>query len=261
MWTSLNRALTSHAPWLHKGLKSAFSALPVPLPRLVGSRWFLTYPTASIGPDAEPHVLAWVENVARRGDTFLDVGANVGWIALLASRRVGRAGHVVAFEPSPPLVSLLRYHRRVNLAWNLTVESAAVSDTCGTAQLYLQNSGRSALNSITRTAVMVRDGMSSPPQTVEVKTWSIDEYCERTKLQPRAIKIDVEGAELMVLRGAREVLTRHKPTLILAVHPALIPGQETDALFALLDQHGYKICRSNTIMCDGKLWAADYLLE
>jgi FkbM family methyltransferase len=214
-----------------------------------------------MGPDAEPHVVAWVEDVVGRGDTFLDVGANVGWIALVASRQVGRQGRVIAFEPSPPLISLLRYHRRVNLAWNLTVESAAVSDKCGTSLLYLHNSGKSVLNSITKTAMMWKEGPSSQPESVEVKTCSIDEYCERTKLQPRAIKIDVEGAELMVLRGAREVLTRHKPTLILAVHPALIPGQETDVLFSLLDQHGYKICRSNTTMCDGSLWAADYLLQ
>jgi FkbM family methyltransferase len=158
-------------------------------------------------------------------------------------------------------VSLLRYHRRVNLAWNLTIESAAISDTCGTARLYLHNSGNSALNSLTKTAVMVQKGPGIQPETAEVKTWSLDEYCQRTKLHPRVIKIDVEGAELMVLRGAREVLTRHKPTLILAVHPAMIPGEQVDVLFSLLDQHGYKICRSNTIMSDGKVWTADYLLQ
>jgi len=261
MLTRINRSLIKHAPWLQKGIRATLRACAVPIPRRVGRRRFLTYPALALGPDAEPHILAWIEDMARPGDTFLDVGANVGWISLVASRCVGAGGRVVAFEPSPPLIGLLRYHKRVNLASNLTVESSAVSDRPGRAMLYLQNAGMSALNSLTRTAVMVRDGTDSQGATVEVAKLTLDEYCRQKNLGPRIIKIDVEGAELMVLRGAREILQRYSPTLILAVHPAQIPEGGTDELFALLADHGYEIRRSNTIMSDGKVWTADHLLQ
>jgi FkbM family methyltransferase len=202
--------------------------------------------------------MLWTEEVSRRGDTFLDVGANVGWISLVASRCVGRGGRVVAFEPSPPLAGRLRYQRRVNFAHNLTVEAAAIGEVSGTTMLYLHNSGDSDFNSLIEAAV-VYEGKAKP-ERLEIQAWSIDEYCQRTALQPRVIKIDVEGAELMVLRGAQGVMRQHKPILILAVHPPLIPEQKADALFSLLDQHGYKIAESQTQMYDGSLWG-DYLLQ
>lgn len=166
----------------------------------------------------------------------------------------------MAFEPSPFVADRLRYQRRVNFAHNLTVEAAAIREISGTAVLHLHNSGDSGFNSLIEAAVVYQGKATSLPEKVEVEAWSIDEYCQRRALQPRAIKIDVEGAELMVLRGAQGVMKRHKPALILAVHPPLIPEQKADELFSLLDEHAYKICRSHTIMYDSSLWG-DYLLQ
>ena len=259
MWTSVNRVLRNRVPALHRGLKSMFRACPIPLPKAICGRWFFAHP-ASINSNAECHVMSWVEEIVRRGDTFLDVGANVGWISLVAARCVGREGRVVAFDPSPPLVTSLRYHRQVNFAHNLTVEAAAISEASETTVLYLHNSGESGFNSIIEAAVIYEGKERGRPESVEVRAWSIDEYCQKARLQPHAIKIDVEGAELMVVRGAQGVMKRYKPALILAVHPPLIPDQKADALFSLLDQHGYKICRSETVEYDGSLWG-DYLLR
>jgi FkbM family methyltransferase len=257
MWTTINRVLKNRAPWLQQGVKSALRACPLPLPKVVSGRWVLTHP-ALIGCDAEPHVVSWTEEVLQRGDTFIDVGAHVGWVALVASRRVGRDGSVVAFEPSPPLARLLRYQRRVNLAYNLTVEAAAVSNVSGTTALYLHNSGNSSVNSLIDAAVRYEGQGRSAPEALEVQAWSIDDYCQMARCQPRAVKIDVEGAELMVLRGAQEMMARYKPALILAVHPPLIPERKAHELFSLLDRHGYKIHQSHTEMHDGSLWG-DYL--
>jgi FkbM family methyltransferase len=204
--------------------------------------------------------MSWAEEVARGGGTFLDVGANAGWVSLVASRSVGREGRVIAFEPSPFLARRLRYQRQVNFAHNLKVEAAAVGEVSGAAVLYLHNSGDSGFNSLIEEAVVYQGHGNGRPETVEVKAWSIDEYCQTANLQPRAIKIDVEGAELMVLRGAQGVMKRHKPALILAVHPPLIPDQKADALFSLLDEHGYEIRRSYTELYDGSVWG-DYLLR
>jgi len=257
MWTTINRVLKNRAPWLQQGVKSALRACPLPLPKVVSGRWVLTHP-ALIGCDAEPHVVSWTEEVLQRGDTFIDVGAHVGWVALVASRCVGGYGSVVAFEPSPPLARLLRYQRCVNLAYNLTVEAAAVGHLSGTTVLYLHNSGNSSVNSLIDAAVMYEGLGRSAPETVEVKVWSLDDYCQMAGCQPRAVKIDVEGGELMVLRGAQGVMARHKPALILAVHPPLIPERKAHELFSLLDRHGYRIRQSHTVIHDGSLWG-DYL--
>ena len=259
MWTSVNRVLRNRLPALHRRLRSMLIACPIPIPKAICRRWFFAHP-ASIQSNAECHVMSWVEEIVQRGDTFLDVGANVGWISLVAARCVGRKGRVVAFEPSPPLVSRLRFHRQANFAHNLTVEAAAISETSETTVLYLHNSGDSDFNSIFEAAVIYEGKEKGRPGAVEVQGWSIDEYCEKAGLRPHAIKIDVEGAELMVVRGAQGVMKRYKPALILAVHPPLIPEKKADALFSLLDQHGYKICRSETIEYDGSLWG-DYLLR
>ena len=71
---------------------------------------------------------------------------------------------------------------------------------------------------------------------------SLDSHCERLKLAPEVIKIDVEGGELGVLRGARAVLARCQPLLFLSVHPREIQltGESLDALRALLDEIGYE---------------------
>jgi FkbM family methyltransferase len=146
----------------------------------------------------------------------------------------------------------------VNLAYNLTVEAAAVSNLSGTTPLYLHNSGNSSVNSRIDAAVTYEGQVRSAPEAVEVKVWSIDDYCQMARCQPRAVKIDVEGAELMVLEGAQGMMARYKPALILAVHPPLIPECKAHELFSLLDRHGYKIHQSRTEMHDGSLWG-DYL--
>jgi FkbM family methyltransferase len=254
MWTTVNRVLKNRAPWLNKG-SSLFlePARYLFLRSLVADGYLLIQPY-----DAEPHVISWTQEVLERGDTFLDVGAHAGWVALVASRCVGGDGSVVAFEPSPPLARLLRYQRCVNLAYNLTVEAAAVGLLSGTTALYLHNSGNSSVNPLIDAAVMYEGQWRSAPEAVEVKAWSIDDYCRMARCQPRAVKIDVEGAELMVLKGAQGVISRHKPVLILAVHPPLIPERKADELFSVLDRHGYKIQQQHTVIHDGSLWG-DYL--
>lgn len=59
-------------------------------------------------------VLRWISEGLRSGDVFFDVGAHHGWMSMVAARRTGRTGRVVAFEPSPSSIDFLRYHKRMN---------------------------------------------------------------------------------------------------------------------------------------------------
>lgn len=149
---------------------------------------------------------ALFQQLLRPGATVLDVGANVGYYTLLASVLAGDAGRVHAFEPEPKNAGFLRDHVRINRRRNVTVQQAAVSDRAGTARFDF--GGGSGTGHLADTGA------------IEVRTLRLDDYCAEHGLAPSAIKIDVEGAEVSVLEGARETLARHRPILFLSTHGA-----------------------------------------
>ena|SRR5215469_11410789 len=104
-------------------LKYLLNRFPVPVPKKVGRSWWLSHPL-QLRWKTEAHILSWAEQVLRKGDTVIDVGAHAGWIRLASSGIVGSTGNVVAIEPSPALASLIRYHRTVNLASSSSLKSS-----------------------------------------------------------------------------------------------------------------------------------------
>jgi FkbM family methyltransferase len=251
------RAFLAKAPRLRAGLKTALRDFPVPVPKMVAGHCFLSHPL-QLPWKPETHVLNWTAELLRSGDTFFDVGAHAGWISLVAARIVGPHGRVVAFEPSPALAGLIRYHKRMNRASAIRVEQTAITNAPGVNEFFLHNGGASSVNALSQDAVMREAPASSPIDKVLVRSRSLDEYCESSKRVPQVIKIDVEGAELDVLRGASRVLSQFKPGLILAVHPPLIANGSSNDVFELLQQHHYSICRSETTRVGDDLWG-DYL--
>ncbi len=136
----------------------------------------------------------------RAGDQVLDVGAHAGQYAILCAALVGQTGRVVAFEPDP--------HARRLLAGNIalnpgivppTVESLAASDTNGQAVLMSKggNANSSLAAAVPGTAQL---------ETIAVTTVRLDDYIAQHGLKPTWAKIDTEGAEIRVLRGARKLL-------------------------------------------------------
>lgn len=239
-------------------LKYLLNRFPVPVPKMVGRNWWLSHPL-QFRWKTEAHVLSWAEQVLCEGDTVIDVGAHAGWVSLASSGIVGSTGHVVAIEPSPPLASLIRYHRTINLASSIVVEEFAATDSRGVADFFICNRGLSSINSLSESSVAREAPPGAPVERIRVNTITLDDYCELNKLIPSLIKIDVEGAELVVIRGASTILARHKPALILAVHPPLMPcGGETE-LFDLLHDYRYVLRDSRKLAVESDVWG-DYLL-
>lgn len=138
--------------------------------------------------------------VLRSGDTALDVGANVGAYAVVFGLWVGDGGRVFAFEPAAGARAGLAEHIALNgLQHRVHVVPAAVSDRVGAAAF--AGEGAQGTNHL-----VWRDASSGAAPTVEVPTTTIDAFCGERGLRPRLIKIDVEGAELAVLRGARATI-------------------------------------------------------
>jgi FkbM family methyltransferase len=138
------------------------------------------------------------------GDTFIDVGANIGWFTLLAAHLVGSTGRVVAFEPCP----VTRRHLERNLGLNpyrhILVERSALSDRPGTARLLRVVPGNDGSFSII-------GGVPAHGDSFEVSTARFDDYHQDHQLgRVKLMKVDVEGAELLVLKGMQSVLKRHR---------------------------------------------------
>lgn len=151
----------------------------------------------------------------RAGDLVFDVGANLGAYTLLFGQWVGAGGRVYAFEPAPDARHGLERHVAINaLSERVIVRPEAMSGAEGTAQFMAD--GASGANRLTSTSR--REGCP-------VRTTTIDAVCASLGRRPAVIKIDVEGAELDVLKGARQTIAAAGKELRLYVemHPGLWP--------------------------------------
>lgn len=148
------------------------------------------------------------------GQIFFDVGANVGFYTLLASRIVGSTGRTIAFEPSPRNIAYLRRHVALNKAANVTIVPVACADQTG-IELF-RDGENNALGHLVD-AADERDYECAPRASL-VATLALDKVAEKLHVVPDVIKIDVEGAELRVLHGAASLLTDVRPTVLLSTH-------------------------------------------
>ena len=167
----------------------------------------------------EPWVVDTLRRELRPGDFCIDVGAHIGYHALLMSKLVGPKGLVVAFEPFPHSFRFLLDNAVLNTASNLKVENVALSDRCETLRLSF-----SADEELSMTPSVAGYGVKGREATVEVPALSLDSYLVELCKAPNLIQIDVEGAEMSVLRGAEATLRRARPKLLVEIH-----GWETGA--------------------------------
>lgn len=170
----------------------------------------------------------------RRGDVVWDIGANVGLFSFAAVALAGPEGRVLAVEPDTDLARLLRRSCRLkeNVKLNVDVLAAAVSDMPGIARLNIAERGRAA---------NYLDGVWASTQTGGVRevqlvpTVTLDSLLDHFSA-PRFVKIDVEGAEHLVLRGAKRLLAEVRPIILCEV-----TAQRSIEVARLLAGHGYTL--------------------
>jgi FkbM family methyltransferase len=170
------------------------------------------------------------------GMTVLDVGANVGAYALVAADRVGERGGVHCFEPGADAAACLRRNVALNGFDNVVVNEVAASDAPGEAVLYIDTDAP-----VENSIVASNAGCAAP--TVRVPTVTLDGYvAERGLARVDLIKMDIEGAETLGLRGAAGLLAADDaPLLLLELNPKALKrgGSSPEELLGLLRQHGY----------------------
>jgi FkbM family methyltransferase len=167
--------------------------------------------------------------LTRPGDVVFDIGANVGFYTLLAAHLVGDRGSVVAFEPAARNVGYLRRHLELNALTNVRVLEAAVGDRVGTAVFETGptfSEGR-----------LVADDSPGPGQC-RIGLVTLDDLLARGEVPlPKLLKIDVEGAEYAVLRGAVNLLERARPEILLSTHTTAVRAE----CAALLNEFEYDL--------------------
>lgn len=200
--------------------------IPILQGKLRGKRWIVgsSYHGCWLGSyEYQKRVI--FEKMVKEGSIVFDVGAHVGFYTLLASVIVGSRGRVFAFEPVPRNIFYLKKHLEINHITNVTVIEAAVSDSSGTV-FFDEGHGDSIPSSMT--------GHISLKGNLKVKSVSLDELVSRGEISiPNYMKIDVEGAEMLVLSGAKSILSNAHPVVFLATHGCDIHQQCCEFLESL----------------------------
>ena len=173
----------------------------------------------------------------RRGMCVLDVGANLGYYTLLAARAVGPSGRVIAFEPEPRNFALLARNVAENGFTNVRLVQAAASNRAGLARLHLDEANFGA-HSFEAGSVRTPSGRS-----VEVETVPLDAFADEARSFEAGIlvKIDVQGAEALVLEGMPRLLALPGIALLLELWPEALARANADAgsLLAALESLGF----------------------
>lgn len=168
------------------------------------------------------------------GDVFVDAGAHIGTYSLVAAAAVGREGRVIACEPEPAIADLLFRNVRLNGFDWVEPHVIALAETTGQRTFLSFGPGSGTSSFAPHCAV------GAVAQQVALTTLDnlLQPYIGRIKL----IKLDIEGAEVHALRGARTLLTEGKPDLIVEVEPAHLKrqGSSLAELHSILEAAGYR---------------------
>lgn len=160
-------------------------------------------------------VLECIKNLARDGDTIFDVGGHHGLMAVVASKAVGARGCVVTFEPNPVARRFLHETLLINGVTNARIEPIGLHEKDGLFDFFVQRRRRVSWNSSFVRDFVDPDCKITP---LKVQAQTVDSYVRRTGLVPNLIKIDTEGTEIDVLRGAGETIRTYKPVLLLEMN-------------------------------------------
>jgi FkbM family methyltransferase len=186
--------------------------------------------------DYEPETFKFFRKYLKPDFNVLDIGAHIGLFSVLAARIVAPGGKVFSFEPTPFTRSVLTEVIGLNgVSGAVEVRSEAVSNRSGTTIFYDTGDEISNANSL----VHIDRGKTG----IGVQLTSIDHFVEERGIIPDCIKIDVEGAELDLLEGARKTFTNARPFARLGLHPPQIKlnGQSLEDVWKILGEFGYEI--------------------
>lgn len=174
------------------------------------------------------------QTMIKSGNIVFDVGANIGIYSLLASKSLGKDGQIYSFEPSETAFERLNINVNLNNFKNIITIKEGVSDITGECSFYVCEDD--AYNSIGS------QPMKSPLRSITIPTTTIDDFVIKHNIKNvNIIKVDTEGAEYLVFKGAINTLENFKPIIFFEYNPFTANGYNhtKTASFELLENYGY----------------------
>ncbi|MFM8471589.1 MAG: FkbM family methyltransferase [Limisphaerales bacterium] len=190
-----------------------------------------------------------VVSALRPGMTALDIGANFGYYSVLFAQAVGPTGRVMAFEPNPVMLTELKHNLALNQFTHVTVQPIALGESEGELEFCCPTPGREGHGSL-------RPNPSFTVQeTIRVRCRTLDAVCDELGLSTvDVIKLDAEGAELLVFKGATRLLSGpRRPRLYFECSELLCQtfGHSAFDVLSRVSEHGYALRQ-----IDHSNWAA-----
>jgi FkbM family methyltransferase len=185
-----------------------------------------------------PLVVAAMKKHLKRGDVFVDVGANIGYLTAVASGLVGVEGQVHAFEPVPAYFERLERLAELNPRHTIVANSCGAGEMSGPCTIYVTHEpGQNTMVAAYKKAPEIES-------TIQVPVIRLDTYISARRITRVAlIKIDAEGFELPILQGLQGYLagTTHRPTIICEIAPRAYPliGKKLSDLKDYMGKFGY----------------------
>ena len=178
----------------------------------------------------------YFKRILKRGDIVVDVGAHIGYYTLISGARVGKEGHVYSFEPNPETFKRLKRNVQLNNLNNISLYNIGLSDKEEFLTLNLPTSINTGTAGIT-----IPENFSG--KSLKVKAIPLDKFIEKNNIKKvDIIKIDVEGAEIKVLKGMMETIRKFKPKIFIEINNKKLKaaGFSKEEVYNLLKKENYK---------------------
>ena len=212
-----------------KGVEVNISGIKLRLP----TRYYKYY-----GSEYEKDSIAQMKKEIHSGQTVIDIGAQLGLMTKLFADLVGQEGKVYAFEPTPSTFSLLKKTIAINNINNIARPvQKAVSNEKGVATFNISEQEASNANSLSK-------NNNDHTRGIKVELISVDDFVKEFKINKiDYIKIDAEGAEFAVLKGAEKTIKKDRPKMLLALHPEAIHnfGDSLEVIWDFILLNNYSI--------------------
>ena len=169
---------------------------------------------AYVSSSYEPHVEQFIKRVLKPGNTCIDIGANVGYYTLFFAKCVGTNGRVISFEPTPKSFAILNRNVKINQLTNVKTQKLAIFDKTGEIEFHEGPTGYDVFNSVGQ---ITHPKVSHIPfSKTLVPCITFDKFREDSHIgKVDLIKVDVEGAEMFVIKGMEKTLDENPQAILI----------------------------------------------
>lgn len=194
----------------------------------------------------DPAMTCFIRSALMKGDLAIDVGAQRGWFSLLMSTIVGETGKIISYEASPEVFSLLSNNIQINNFSNILAYNFAVWDRSGELTFVSHATASNAYvpSLVNNSGIgFVDRSNSSDEGQIKIPCVSLDEHVRYEK-RCSLIKIDVEGSEPEVIQGAKKLIERDRPHILLELNKDRMSIEQMKNIIDFLNQANYEVACS-----------------